>query len=272
MARQGVIVVNPAIVSAELRARVPVNVGQVLRNAAVFNFARRWDRKAFMDSDNLPAEVEAFFQPIEERAVPYLLVGGVALLAHVRGRNTEDLDLVLSMPDQRRLPPEVTIVDRAGFFATGRFRQNLRIDFLATEDPLFASVTRDDAEERTLEFLEGGRRVPCATPEGLVLFKLYALPLLYRQCRFERTTTYESDLAKLLAAFPQMNTDGLLAVLARHGVSASDGDALRKLLMDVRPGPPQCRWRDSNPHGALAPTDFKSVNRLCKYLIIRHRP
>ncbi|HEY0793981.1 MAG TPA: hypothetical protein VGD78_23170 [Chthoniobacterales bacterium] len=188
-----------------------------------------------MDAANVPLEVEAFFRLLDERAVRYLLVGGVAMLAHVRGRNTEDIDLVLSLPDQDRLAPEVSITERKGFFAVGRFRKSLRVDFLGTENPLFAQVAREYGEVRTFEFLEGNRRVPCATPEGLALLKLYALPSLYRQYDFERTSAYESDLGRLLAAFPHMNTEALLRVLSDHGLMASDVEELRKVIVEVRP-------------------------------------
>jgi hypothetical protein len=227
--------VSPSAPVPALRSSAPVNVGRVLGHAAVFNFSRYRTTQAFMDAANIPIEVEAFFCLLDERAVPYLLVGGVAMLAHVRGRNTEDIDLVLSLPDQDRLAPEVSIIERKGFFALGSFRESLRVDFLATENPLFALVAREYGEARSFEFLEGNRRVPCATPEGLALLKLYALPSLYRQYDFERTTAYESDLGKLLAAFPQMKIEALLSVLADHGVMPSDVEELRKVIIDVRP-------------------------------------
>ena len=47
--------------------------------------------------------------------------------------------------------------------------------------------------------------MPCATPEGLILLKLYALPSLYRQSELRRANLYEADLAALLlAAHPTM--------------------------------------------------------------------
>ena len=40
--------------------------------------------------------------------------------------------------------------------------------------------------------------VSTATPEGLILLKLYALPSLYRQGLFDRVSVYESDIASLM--------------------------------------------------------------------------
>ena len=119
-----------------LRPSTPVSLGPVLAHAAAFNFSRFRTTQEFMDAANLPLEVEAFFRLLDERAVPYLLVGGVAMLAHVRGRNTEDIDFVVSTPDQDRLAPEVSIIERKGFFTVGRFRENLRVEFRGAENPL----------------------------------------------------------------------------------------------------------------------------------------
>jgi len=40
--------------------------------------------------------VKALFRLLSERRIRYLLVGGVALLRYVPGRNTEDVDLLLA--------------------------------------------------------------------------------------------------------------------------------------------------------------------------------
>ena len=42
------------------------------------------------------------------------------------------------------------------------------------------------------------REIPCATVEGLLLLKLFALPSLYRQGHFDRVRIYENDVADLI--------------------------------------------------------------------------
>ncbi|MBC8044712.1 MAG: hypothetical protein IAF08_14845 [Rhizobacter sp.] len=42
------------------------------------------------------------------------------------------------------------------------------------------------------------REIKCATVEGLMLLKLYALPSLYRQGNFARVGLYENDVATLI--------------------------------------------------------------------------
>ncbi len=65
---------------------------------------------------------------LHARQIRYLLVGGVAMLTYVDGRNTKDVDLVLSLDSLNRLP-EILVSDRNRDFARGMFR-NLRVDIL----------------------------------------------------------------------------------------------------------------------------------------------
>lgn len=223
------------VFTASGRAVAPVNVARVLRGAVMFNFGPRASAQRFMDADHIPDEVQTLFDLLDSRKLPYLLVGGLAMLTHVRGRNTEDVDLVLSVPDQRRLEPEVRIVEREEIAATGRLG-GLRVDFLAAEVPLFAHVAAHHAEWRCFELPGGPRNLRCATPEGLMLLKLFALPPLYRQGRMDRVRLYEADLGGLLFLFPELNPERLLAALRPH-LLASDVDELRKVLADLRPRP-----------------------------------
>ena len=62
-----------------------VNVGKVLRGGAVFDFKRHQDRKSFMNANNIIVKAEELFDLLEARGVPFLLVGGLAMLAHVEG-------------------------------------------------------------------------------------------------------------------------------------------------------------------------------------------
>ena len=82
--------------------RPSVHIGNVIRNAVVFNF-RTWREKA-VNTDNLPQTVARLFALLKERQVEYLLVGGVALLNYVEGRNTEDIDLIMALPALKKLP------------------------------------------------------------------------------------------------------------------------------------------------------------------------
>ena len=97
----------------------PVHIGQTIRNASVFNF-RRYE-KSPMNADALLQTVSRFFSLLDEREVEYLLVGGVAMLHYVEGRNTEDIDLIVGVASLGALP-EITIEHRDGHFACGSGR------------------------------------------------------------------------------------------------------------------------------------------------------
>jgi hypothetical protein len=75
------------------------------------------------------------------------------------------------------------------------------------------------------------RVVPCATVEGLLLLKLFALPSLYRQAQFSKVNIYEADVANLIARY-KIPTQPLLDELAKH-MLASDVDEIRRIVADI---------------------------------------
>jgi hypothetical protein len=169
--------------------------------------------------------VRRLFALLDERGVDYLLVGGIALLGYVEGRNTEDIDLIVAAPALERLP-EIRLQSREGDFARG-ILDGLQIDFLLTSHPLFATVQERYATRQ--RFVE--REVPSATVEGLLLLKLFALPSLYRQGNFARVALYEGDVATLLHDY-RPPVEPILAELAGH-VSATDLAAVRRIVREI---------------------------------------
>ena len=179
-----------------------------------------------MNTDSLYASAETLFALLDERRIPHVLVGGLALLFHAESRNTEDVDLIVALPDMQALPGLV-IEERNEWFAKAAFGP-LRVDLLFTVNPLFARVAAEHVETRTFR----GHTLSVATAEGLLLLKLYALPSLYRQGQIARAAVYESDLALLLLACP-VEDDKLLSALRPH-MSEGDVHALSEVLRDVR--------------------------------------
>jgi hypothetical protein len=167
-----------------------VHIGEVIRNAVLFNPANSQDR--LMDSDSLIETVRRFFTLLGEREIDYVLVGGIALLQYVEGRNTEDIDLIMAVSAIERLP-ELRVETRDVDFARGRF-WDLRVDLLQTSKPLFDEVQKHFTTLK--HFVD--YTIPCATVEGLVLLKLYSLPSLYRQGNFTRVGLAENDIATLM--------------------------------------------------------------------------
>src|SRR4029434_200449 len=112
-------------------------------------------------------------------------------------------------------------------FARGTFAM-LQIDFLLTRNPFFAMVQRRYATIKP--FRE--RDMPCATVEGLLLLKLYALPSLYRQGNFARVGLYENDIATLMHDY-QPDLLALFAELGRY-LSMSDIAVLRDIVAEIQ--------------------------------------
>jgi len=198
-------------------------IGSVLRNAVTFNFKN--PPEVIMNADSLLTQVERLFDLLDSRKVDYVLAGGVALLTYVEGRNTQDIDLIMALSSLEKMS-EIEIESQDMYFARGKFGE-LQIDVLLTKNPLFEKVAKEYSAEK--QFLD--RRIRCATVEGLLLLKLFALPSLYRQGSFERVGIYENDIATLIHAFnPDMKP--LLLELSNH-LNETDMAEARNILVEI---------------------------------------
>src|SRR5258708_40368219 len=123
--------------------------------------------------------------------------------------------------------PELIVETRDEDFARGKFG-DLKVDVLLTSNPLFDRVRKNyTAMQRFVE-----QDIPCATVEGLILLKLYALPSLYRQGNFTRVGLYENDVATLLHAHnPQI--EPLLDELSRY-LSESDMTQVKQIISEIQ--------------------------------------
>lgn len=194
-------------------------IGEVVHAGLTFNPRLR------VPIEDVRAKVDALFNALDDEKIAYLLVGGVALLSYVEGRNTQAVDIILDTAD----------LDRVGWTVTGRDQDfaradfhGLRVDLLLTDNALFAQVRRAHATTGTF----GEREVPCATREGLLLLKMYALPSLYRQGQFARAALYETDIL-MLHQDAHVDDEALLAALAPH-TQASDLAEIHKILAEQR--------------------------------------
>jgi len=201
-----------------------VQIGNVIRNAVVFN-VKNWIG-GMMNSDSLIQSVQDLFAVLEQRKIDYVLVGGVAILHYVEGRNTQDLDLLMALSSLEKLP-ELKISSQEPYFVRANYGE-LQIDVLLTQNPLFKKV--HGKYSKVQRFLD--RDIPLATVEGLLLLKLYALPSLYRQGNFSRVGIYENDIATLLHYY-QPNVPSLLSELSKY-VNENDLAEIKNILSDVQ--------------------------------------
>jgi hypothetical protein len=199
-------------------------VGIVLRNAVAFNFKN--NSEVMMNADSLLTRVGQLFDLLDSRRVDFVLVGGIALLTYVEGRNTEDIDLIMASPSLEKLP-EIEIESRDMYFARGKFGE-LQIDILLTKNPLFAKV--DKEYSTASRFMD--RKIRSATVEGLILLKLFALPSLYRQGSFERVGIYENDIAALMNAY-NPDVESLLVELGSH-LNETDMTEAGRIVADIQ--------------------------------------
>jgi hypothetical protein len=193
-------------------------IAEIVQNAHDFNPRER------MTQDLRPA-VEALFTELEKEHVDYVLVGGVALLSYVEGRNTQDIDLIVRVDQLKAIDWAATVQDRD--FGRAQYR-GVRVDLLLQTNPLFAHVA---AHERTTTQFQG-QTIPVATRKGLLLLKLYALPSLYRNGQLARAALYETDVRMLLQG-ANIADDELLAELQAQ-LSGSDIAELRRILGEQR--------------------------------------
>jgi len=201
-----------------------VQIGQVIRNAVVFD-AKNW-QGGMMNSDSLIQSVQDFFAILEARKIDYVLVGGIAILHYVEGRNTQVLDLLMATSSLEKLP-ELKVASRETYFVRANYNE-LQIDVLLTQNPLFKKVHKEFSKNP--KFLD--RDIPLATVEGLLLLKLYALPSLYRQGNFARIGIYENDIATLLHYY-KTDVASLLGELSMY-LDKNDMSEIQGIVSEIQ--------------------------------------
>jgi hypothetical protein len=186
-------------------------IGEIVRNGILFDL-KNW-HQVMSNTDSFVQIIEHLFDTLSERKINYLLVGGVALLSYVEGRNTQDINLIISRFELEALP-EIAITEENNDFIRGQFNQ-LIVDILLTQNKLFNQIIQEFATSRDF----GGRSIRCVDVVGLVILKFYALPSLYRQGKFDRVSIYENDILLLLLNY-SIDLTIVFQVLSNHLLSS----------------------------------------------------
>ena len=194
-------------------------IDEIIENGIVFNLFSE------VPMNDIRSEVRALFAALRDAQVDYVLVGGVAMLSYVEVRNTQDVDLIIVPGDLQKLDWQATALDRD--FGKANYH-GLRVDLLLTTNPLFADVFQHQRTEIAFD----GHPVACATREGMLLLKLYALPSLYRQGNLVRAALYETDIFGLQQG-AAIDDEQLLVTLGNH-LAKHDIDELRRILQEQR--------------------------------------
>jgi hypothetical protein len=200
-------------------------ISTIVQNALLFDL-KNWG-STMPEMDRISQAVQQLFTLLSERQINYLLVGGIALVSYLDGRNTQDIDFILSKEELQAMP-EIAIIEENRDFARGVFDQ-LQVDILLTQNRLFEWVRDHYSTERQFS----NQMIRCASVEGLLLLKLFALPSLYRQGQFNKISIYENDITQLLLNYPTIELAPLLQILAQY-VLATDLEELTITASDIQ--------------------------------------
>lgn len=200
-------------------------IGNVIRNGLVFNI-KNWISENHMDTDDLFQSIQELFTLLNQREIEYVLVGGIALLNYIEGRNTQDLDLIMSITSLQRVP-ELKIISQDSDFIRVDYK-GLQVDILSTKNRFFKMVLQKYAVVQ--KFLD--RNIPIVKIEGLILLKLYSLPSLYRQANFARVGIYENDIATMLHYY-KPDLEWLTFELAKY-LDPKDMIEINNILTDIK--------------------------------------
>ncbi len=173
----------------------------------------------------VPQDAMDLFRLLAERRVDYLLVGGMAMLTYVKGRNTKDVDLLMSVAALEQLP-ELKIEDRNDFFARGKFK-SIQVDLLLTKNPLFKIVAEKFATRHPFAEMA----VPAATVEGMILLKLLRCRRFIGRSIWTGSTVYENDIKMLLARY-QPEIEPLFQLLEPHMLPSGFERNCKKIVSD----------------------------------------
>ncbi|MEX0784849.1 MAG: hypothetical protein WD557_19620 [Dehalococcoidia bacterium] len=201
-----------------------IDIAEVLRDARLGDLRTLAEEP--VGYDELHRATTGLFDLLESRGVEYVLVGGLAVLQYVPGRNTRDIDLILDPGDLDRLP-ELELLSRDNDFGRAMFG-GVQLGLLLTSNAVFRVVCDRYSERSSF----AGRDLRCATPEGLVLMKLFALPSLYRQGDFGRVGVYEHDVAHLIQQLG-VEPERLIADI-RGEVLPSDFEQMGTIIGELR--------------------------------------
>lgn len=199
-------------------------LGEIVKNGVIFDM-KNWGGD-LSSAEKLPDIIERLFSILSDRKIDYIVVGGIALLSYIEGRNTQDIDFIFAKTDLENIP-EIIINDQNRDFARGTY-ESLQIDVLLTTNKLFELVREKYATDRP--FAE--RNIRCATVEGLLLLKFFALPSLYRQGDFNRISIYEGDITQLLLKY-KVDLTKIFKVLKKYLLS-TDIKELEETTLDIQ--------------------------------------
>ncbi len=203
----------------------PASIASIVRDGMLFD-PKNWQTLMNNpDLNNILATIDRLFATLNERQTPYVLVGGVAMLGYIQGRNTQDVDLIMARSDGAAVG--LLISSENQDFAQADYA-GVKFGCWLSQHKLFKLIQKSYTNPIQFE----AHSVITATPEGLVILKLYALPSLYRQGQFDRAALYETDILQLAFNY-KLVFEPLLKIVKPHLIE-SGMEELSEIVDDIQ--------------------------------------
>ena len=216
--------INQMPLSIPIVSSIP-SISSILRDGLLFDPKNWMTLMSKPDINQILETIDRLFKSLNDRQIPYVLVGGVAMLSYIKGRNTQDVDLIMDRADGVAIGLLISSENKD--FAQADY-DGVRVDLLLNKNKLFKKIQKEYSQ--AVQW--GEHSVTTATPEGLVILKLYALPSLYRQGEFDRAAIYETDILQLALNY-QLKLELLLKLVKPH-VIESDLEELGTIVQDIQ--------------------------------------
>jgi hypothetical protein len=167
------------------------------------------------------------FEALSAADIPFLVIGGHAVVLHGYQRNTFDLDLLIA---EGRLPaarPALLELGYSSYFESGAF---LQLTPRGNLSPLDLMIVDQTTFDRLSQFTESrvldGKRILIPDPLRLVALKLHALKAVSRS---DRDKDWADIAGVIRAAGLDLENPEFQAIIQRYGPSESNAELRRRL-------------------------------------------
>jgi hypothetical protein len=167
------------------------------------------------------------FEALYAADVPFLVIGGHAVVLHGYQRNTFDLDLLIAEGSLPAARPVLLELGYNTYFESGAF---LQLSPRANLPPLDLMIVDQTTFDRLSQFTESrvldGKRILIPDPLRLVALKLHALKAVSRS---DRDKDWADIAGVIRAAVLDLENPEFQAIIERYGPLESNAELRRRL-------------------------------------------
>jgi hypothetical protein len=148
-----------------------------------------------------------FLKKLDERKLPYLVVGELAMYGHLQDRDVRSVHVIADSAALTALP-EVRPVASTNFLMYAEFRQIHVVGYSAGY-PFFKWMQNACTGEARIDEME----IRAATVEGLIALDLYAHFVISKYREFYRCEAYEIEIVALVSRFESVSARSVMELL-----------------------------------------------------------